>query len=132
MGLQTDGTHHCGLWGYSPLYSCRKGNHWLKLMIIAISGFWGYSFLQSFKGTVSRDFCYWFFSEISFPPAPEYPIRTVSNFCENSRRYSQVKVHHWRHQWQNCNLPPVSTCTTPAENLPPVANNRNNIRLLRP
>ncbi len=26
---------------------------------------------QSFKGIVSRDFCFWFFSWISFPPAPE-------------------------------------------------------------
>ncbi len=44
-----------------------------------------------------------FFSWVSFPPAPEYPIRTVSNFFENSRRYSQVKVHHryQRHRWQN-------------------------------
>ncbi len=41
-------------------------------------------------------------SPISFPPAPEYPIRTVSNFFENSQRYSQLKVDHrcrW-HQWQ--------------------------------
>jgi hypothetical protein len=28
------------------------------------------------------------------PPAPVYPISTVSNFSENSRRYSQLKVHH--------------------------------------
>ncbi len=39
-----------------------------------------------------------------FPPSPtvRYPIRTVSNFFENSRRYSQLKVHHqccW-HGWQ--------------------------------
>ncbi len=34
--------------------------------------------LVDIKGTVSRDFCFWFFSWISFPPAPEYPIRTVS------------------------------------------------------
>ena len=49
-------------------------------------------------------FCFWFFSSISFPPAPEYPIRTVSNFFENSQRYSQVKVHHryQRHRWQIC------------------------------
>jgi hypothetical protein len=39
---------------------------------------------------------------ISFPP--EYPIRTVSNFFENSRRYSQVMVHHryQRHRWEIC------------------------------
>ncbi len=56
-----------------------------------------------FKGTVSRDFLLlFFFSWISFPPAPEYPIRTVLNFLENSRRYSQVKVHHryQRHRYQ--------------------------------
>jgi hypothetical protein len=26
---------------------------------------------------------------------PEYTIRVVSNFFENSRRYSQLKVHLW-------------------------------------
>ncbi len=57
------------------------------------------------KGTVSRDFLllvFWFFSWISFPQAPEYTVRAVSNFVENSRRYSQLKVHHrchW-HRWQ--------------------------------
>jgi hypothetical protein len=50
-------------------------------------------------------------------------------FFENSRRYSQVKVHHWYHWGQIfppvslvllmpvANLPPVSTI--PAANLPP-------------
>ena len=81
------------------------------------------------KGQCHEIFCFWFFSWISFPPAPEYPIRTVLNFFENSRRYSQVKVHHrcQRHRWQIClgvndtggKLPPVST--TPAANLPPVS-----------
>jgi hypothetical protein len=54
------------------------------------------------KGTVSREFLLLVFLWISFPPAPEYPIRAVSNFFENSRRYSQVKVHHryQRHRWQ--------------------------------
>jgi len=67
------------------------------------------------KGTVSRDFCFLFFSWISFPPAPEYHIRTVLNFFENLRRYSQAKVHHryQRHRWQ--------IATTPAANLPPVS-----------
>ncbi len=87
---------------------------------------------------------------ISFPPAPEYSIRTVSNFFENSWRYSQVNVHHryQQHRWQIChrsttpvtNLPPVSTipvCNLPAVSTTPVlmtsvANNGNNIRLLRP
>jgi hypothetical protein len=42
------------------------------------------------------------FSWISFPQAPEYIIRAVSSFLENSRRYSQLKVHRrcrW-HRWQ--------------------------------
>jgi hypothetical protein len=53
---------------------------------------------------VSRDFCFWFFSCISFPPDPEYSIKTVSNFFENSQRYSRVKEHHryQRHRWQIC------------------------------
>jgi hypothetical protein len=37
-----------------------------------------------------------------FPQAPEYTIRAVSNFFENSRRYSQLKMRHrchW-HRWQ--------------------------------
>ncbi len=33
-------------------------------------------------------FCFWFFSWVSFFPAPEYPNRTVSNFFANSQRYS--------------------------------------------
>ncbi len=47
-------------------------------------------------------FCFWFFSWISFPPAPEYFIKTVSNFFENSRRYSQLKLCHrcQRQRWQ--------------------------------
>ncbi len=44
-----------------------------------------------------------------FPPiAPEYPIRTVSNFLENSQRYSQVKVHHRYQQHRRQIFPPVS------------------------
>ncbi len=56
------------------------------------------------KGQCHEIFCFWFFSWISFPPAPEYPIRTVSNFFENSQRYLQVKVHHryQRHRRQIC------------------------------
>ncbi len=41
-------------------------------------------------GQCHEIFHFWFFSSISFPPAPEYPIRTVSKFFENSRRYSQL------------------------------------------
>ncbi len=56
----------------------------------------------SFKGTVSRDFRLIVFSWISFTQASEYTITSISNFFENSRRYSQLKVHHrcQRHRWQ--------------------------------
>ncbi len=50
--------------------------------------------LATLKGQCHEIFRFWFFSSISFPPAIEYPIRTVSNFFENSRRYSQLKVVH--------------------------------------
>ncbi len=89
-------------------------------------------------------FCFWFFLWISFPQAPEYTIRAVSNFFENSWRYSQLKVdqryqrHRWqichrcqRHRRQNCRryqrhrrqiLPPVSlVLLIPVANLPPVS-----------
>jgi hypothetical protein len=58
--------------------------------------------VNDLKGQCHEIFRFWFFSSISFPPAIEYPIRTVSNFFKNSRRYSQLKVDHrcrW-HQWQ--------------------------------
>ncbi len=35
-----------------------------------------------------------FHESVSPKPGPEYPIRVVSNFFENSRRDSQLKVHH--------------------------------------
>ncbi len=46
------------------------------------------------KGTVSRDFLLLVFFINQFPPASEHPIWTVSNFFENSWRYSQLKVDH--------------------------------------
>ncbi len=63
---------------------------------------------HSLKGTVSRDFLLLVFFMGKFPPRPRvgYPIRTVSNFLENSRRYSLVKVHH-------------RVSTTPATNFAP-------------
>ncbi len=82
---------------------------------------------------MSRDFLLLVFLWLSFPPVPEYPIRTVSNFFENSRRCSQVKVHHrcQRHRRQICHrhqqhrqqiLPPVPlVLLTPAANLPPLS-----------
>ncbi len=58
--------------------------------------------IDDLKGQCHEIFCFWFFSWISFPPASDYTIRAVSNFFENSRRYSQLNVCHrcpW-HRWQ--------------------------------
>ncbi len=65
------------------------------------------------KGTVSRDFLLLVLFMNQFPPAPDYTIRAVSIFFENSRRYSQLQVCHRyqlhrrqichrckRHRWQ--------------------------------
>ncbi len=54
------------------------------------------------KGQCHEIFDFWFFSWISFPQAPEYTTGVVSNFFENSRRYSQLKVCHrcQRYRWQ--------------------------------
>ncbi len=49
-------------------------------------------------GQCHEIFDLWFFSWISFPQASEYTITAISNFFENSRRYSLLKVHH-RCQW---------------------------------
>ncbi len=96
-----------------PVYVGTVANWWLEPCL---------------KGQCHEIFCFWFFSWISFPPpAPDYPIRTVSNFFEKSLRYSQVNVHHryQRHRWKPVSttpaakLPPVST--TPAANLPLVS-----------
>ncbi len=93
---------------------------------------------SSLKRQCHEIFCFWFFSWISFPQAPEYTIKAVSNFFENLRRYLQHEVDHryQRHRWQICHrcqrhrrqiLPPVSLVL-----LIPVANNGINIRLQIP
>ncbi len=61
-----------------------------------------YALCVLLKGQCQEIFRFWFFSSISFPPSPKYPIKTVLNFFEHSRRYSQLKVDHrccW-HRWQ--------------------------------
>jgi hypothetical protein len=96
------------------------------------------------KGQCHEIFCFWFFSCISFPQAPEYAIRTVLHFFKNLRRYLQLKVDHQyqRHRWQICHrcqrhrrqncrryqqhrrqiLPPVSlVLLIPMANLSPVS-----------
>ncbi len=71
---------------------------------IALHPFWFSYQIKLFclKGQCHEifDFCFW--SWISFPQAPEYTITAISNFFENSWRYSRLKVHHrcrW-HRWQ--------------------------------
>jgi hypothetical protein len=59
---------------------------------------------SSLKGQCHEVFDIGFFSRIYFPQAPECPVRDVSKFVENSRRYSQLysQVHQrcrW-HQWK--------------------------------
>jgi hypothetical protein len=56
------------------------------------------------KGQCHEIFRFWFFSSVSFPPAPEYPIRTV-------RRFAEIFVSQ--------GAPPAST--TRVTNLPPVS-----------
>ncbi len=86
---------------------------------------------MSLKGTVLRDFLLQVFSWFTLPQAPENNIRVISKFFENSRRYSQVKVHHrclhhrclhhrcQKHRWQI--LPPVPlVLLIPVANVPPV------------
>ncbi len=58
------------------------------------------------KRALKRQYCeifkFRFFSWISFSQASVYPPRAVSIFFENSRRYSQLKMHHqccWN-RWQ--------------------------------
>jgi hypothetical protein len=93
---------------------------------------------STLNGTVFfRVFLLLVFFMNQFPPSPEYHIRTVSNFSENLRRYSQVKVHHrYQRHWRQILPPVLLVLLIPVANLPPVsmilvANNGNNIRLLR-
>ncbi len=89
--------------------------------------------LELLKGQCHEIFCFRFFSWITFPQAPDNNIRIISNFFENSRRYSQVKVHHRCQRHRRQILPPVPlVLLIPVANLPPVANNWNNIRLQIP
>jgi hypothetical protein len=66
------------------------------------------------KGTVSRDFCIKFFHESS-SPKPLKITKVISNFFENSWRYSHVKVHHRSHS-----TPPAANFATVTA-LPPVS-----------
>ncbi len=53
-----------------------------------------FALLWKLKGTFS--------TRISFPQAPDYTTRAVSNFFGDLRRYSELKVHHrcrWHRWW---------------------------------
>ncbi len=56
----------------------------------------------SLKGQCHEIFCFWFFYVSVFPQPQSIPLGPFRIFFENSRRYSQVKVHHrcQRHRWQ--------------------------------
>ncbi len=57
--------------------------------LLNLTGFpWFFAVGNNLKGQCHEIFCFWFFSWISFPQAPDYTVRAVSNFFENSRRYS--------------------------------------------
>jgi hypothetical protein len=49
--------------------------------------------IEVIKGSLTQDFRLQVLLEISVPRAPEYPIRTISKFSENSRRYSRMNVY---------------------------------------
>ncbi len=54
----------------------------------------GDNILQEFKGSLTRDFRLEVFFMISVPRAHEYSLGAVSNYFENSRRYSRMTVYH--------------------------------------
>ncbi len=49
-------------------------------------------FLKQLKGQCHEIFDFRFSTWITFPQTPDYAIKAASNFFENSRRYSQLKV----------------------------------------
>ncbi len=63
--------------------------------------------VRDLKGQFHEIFCFWFFSWISFLPAPEHPIRTVSNFSEKFTRIFASQI-----------LPPVSLVLLPVSTTP--------------
>ncbi len=54
--------------------------------------------LGTFKGQCHETFCSRFLFMNHLPPSPWNWIKGHLEFFENSRRYSQFKVHHW-YQW---------------------------------
>jgi hypothetical protein len=78
-GVSKNQSESIRIWILVRLYSHKKLNFYIK---------------NVFKGQFHEIFDFRFSTWISFPQAPDYNTRAVSNFFENSRRYSQLKVHH--------------------------------------
>jgi hypothetical protein len=66
---------------------CRLPLHHIEGLVLPPAHFYTKKKCISFliKGTVSRDFCFRFFSWIIFPQAPENNIRVISNFFSKIR-----------------------------------------------
>ncbi len=100
------------IWIYHYLYGSGSFHYQTKIIrktLISTVLWLLYDFLSlknrvnvPLKGHCHEIFDFWFFSWIRFPQAPEYTFTAISNFLENSRTYSQLKIHHrchW-HRWQ--------------------------------
>ncbi len=73
------------------------------------------------RDSVTRFFASGFFSWISFPPAPDYPIRTVSNFLKIRQDIRKSRYQRYQ-QHRRQILPPVSLALLiPVANLSPVS-----------
>ncbi len=90
------------------------------------------------KGTVSRDFLLLVFFINKFPPAPEYPIRTVSIFLQ---KFVEIFASQGAPQVSTTMAANFSTSFASVVDTGgkfatvstiPAANNGNNVRLLRP
>ncbi len=53
----------------------------MNLILFEVTVQFGYC-AGNLKGQCHEIFCFWFFSLIGFPQAPEYSIKTVSNFSK--------------------------------------------------
>jgi hypothetical protein len=64
---------------YKKTYiSCNKCESQLEASYFVVTTYHVWNIVDiTVKGQCHEIFRFWFFSSISFPPAPEYPIRTV-------------------------------------------------------
>ncbi len=103
MNSAADAGEVAGLFIVIPEHEYQKRNN--------REGYW--TVMSSLKRQCHEIFCFWFFPWISFPPAPEYPIRIVSIFF-------------WKFViFPSQGAPPVST--TPVANCPQYQRHRRQI-----